>query len=743
MAHDVFVSYSSKDKVIADSIVASLEKNNIRCWYAPRDIKPSDDWGEAISQAIESSKVFLIIFSGHANHSQHVLDELLYAITEERAILPYRIENLEPKGAMRLHLSSRHWLDAYDPSWEPYLKKLILNVSNILDSDISESDIELDEAIGKQIQKGKKKELSIAVSIIVIIAVIIAGWFAFPFLFPSEDIAEVTGTTTNLTTSTQTQTVKSTETTPTTEPIARDGQLNLALTENFNNLDPGILTNKSHAIVVNNLFMTLVKYDPVSSQLLPAAAESWSISLDGRFYTFKIREDIPWVHHSLGGKTEQVLDENGEPRYVTAQDFVHTIRYLCNPNSESYVPEKISGCLDVISYEDPQNIPEDLFIGIGAKAISDHELLIELKEPSSAFLTTISFSELAPRPSWAIEKYGNAWTNPGNIHTNGYYVIDQVQLGESLTLIRNELLPEDLAGSGNIGTIHVRLDIPIEEQYELWKNGELDISPIPEDFIKEHKKTYPDNILSGEIESWTYFDLNTNKEPFNNIHVRHAFAAALDKQALIDNYLAETAIVLNNMSISSRDIASPDVELKSVTYDPQNAQKELAEAGYPNCQGFPTIKFFNITQLIQFPEQALRDWEIALGCPENTILYNHETWNTEETDLVLWGWGDISLVDHNNRYDFHIWCQNTGTNSFYRECNEIDDLIVEARQIINLDDRTNMNAQIEEALFGSDGLFPIIPLFSKRTYYAINESVEINTFSNNFYDWHIEMESQP
>lgn len=117
MAHDVFVSYSSKDKAIADTIVAAMENNHIRCWYAPRDIQSSEDWGTAVTSAIDGSRVFLLIFSGNANQSQRVLDELNFAISQQIVIFPFRVENLEPHGAMKLHLSSRHWLDAYDPSW--------------------------------------------------------------------------------------------------------------------------------------------------------------------------------------------------------------------------------------------------------------------------------------------------------------------------------------------------------------------------------------------------------------------------------------------------------------------------------------------------------------------------------------------------------------------------------------------------------------------------------------------------
>jgi len=178
MAFDVFVSYSTKDKAITDTIVSSMEQNQIRCWYAPRDIKPSEDWAKAISNAIEQSKVFLLIFSGNSNQSQRVLDELNLAISQEITILPFRIENLEPDGAMRLHLSSRHWLDAYDPSWESHLKKLIHTVSATLETTITAEDIELPTVFRRK-QKIRKnaRVWRIAAGMIVTATVILIGWY--------------------------------------------------------------------------------------------------------------------------------------------------------------------------------------------------------------------------------------------------------------------------------------------------------------------------------------------------------------------------------------------------------------------------------------------------------------------------------------------------------------------------------------------------------------------------------------
>ena len=185
MAHDVFVSYSSKDKTIADAIVAALENNQIRCWYAPRDIKPSEDWGNAITSAVESCKVFLMIFSGNANHSQRVLDELNYAISQQTVILPFRVENLEPIGAMKLHLASRHWLDAYDPSWHSHIKKLVKAVSDNLQKAIEEQQIVMPAGMEKKSAQQQKQLTRILAGVALGAAIITAGWFGWSSLNPA------------------------------------------------------------------------------------------------------------------------------------------------------------------------------------------------------------------------------------------------------------------------------------------------------------------------------------------------------------------------------------------------------------------------------------------------------------------------------------------------------------------------------------------------------------------------------
>lgn len=182
MPHDVFVSYSSKDKAVADTIVAELEQKNIRCWYAPRDIKPGADWGDAIAEAISKSKLFIIIFSSHSNRSQRVLDELNMAITKEAKILPFRIEKLDPSGAMFLHLASRHWLDAYTPSWKEYIDELVLSVQNNIGLPFTEGDATQTRAVAKT-RKPKRTAAWILSAGAFLLLLVLALVLGFPELF--------------------------------------------------------------------------------------------------------------------------------------------------------------------------------------------------------------------------------------------------------------------------------------------------------------------------------------------------------------------------------------------------------------------------------------------------------------------------------------------------------------------------------------------------------------------------------
>ncbi|HVP85754.1 MAG TPA: toll/interleukin-1 receptor domain-containing protein [Rhizomicrobium sp.] len=133
MAHDVFISYSSKDKPAADAACAVLESKGVRCWIAPRDITPGADWGESIVDAIHSSRAFLLIFSGNANTSQQIKREVERAVNRGLPVIPMRIENVLPAKSLEYFLSTPHWLDAFTPPLQQHLDYLSDVIRAVLD----------------------------------------------------------------------------------------------------------------------------------------------------------------------------------------------------------------------------------------------------------------------------------------------------------------------------------------------------------------------------------------------------------------------------------------------------------------------------------------------------------------------------------------------------------------------------------------------------------------------------------
>jgi hypothetical protein len=124
LAYDVFISYSSKDKNVADAVCHGLESRKIRCWIAPRDVQPGMQFEDAIFKAIEESKLFVLIYTGNSNSSLHVENELRIAWKKGMPIIPFRLEDIQPNHVIDYYISSRHWLDAIDPPLENNIRKL-------------------------------------------------------------------------------------------------------------------------------------------------------------------------------------------------------------------------------------------------------------------------------------------------------------------------------------------------------------------------------------------------------------------------------------------------------------------------------------------------------------------------------------------------------------------------------------------------------------------------------------------
>jgi|SRR5208283_4803095 len=197
MGKDVFISYPSARNEIATATCAALEKNGITCWMAPRDILPGMTYADALIQAIDSSKVVVLVYSSETNASPHILREVERAVHNNIPIIPVRVDNSDPSNAMLYYISTPHWLDAFVPPFEQHLDRLVKTVKQHLEN-LSEKSAQtsvthqpIPPISGKENIKAPSPVLTskntmlipLAIAIIVIIGVIVV--VIFPHLYPS------------------------------------------------------------------------------------------------------------------------------------------------------------------------------------------------------------------------------------------------------------------------------------------------------------------------------------------------------------------------------------------------------------------------------------------------------------------------------------------------------------------------------------------------------------------------------
>lgn len=550
--------------------------------------------------------------------------------------------------------------------------------------------------------------------------------------------------------------------TATAEPMAAEPvTLNLANTSDIPDLDPQVAEDVTSINQIENLFVHLTNYDLETSEVVPEAATSWTVNDDGLTYTFTLRTDIPWVKHNpVTGETTQEVDADGNPRFVTASDFVFGIKRACDPNIGSYyssvIAPQIKGCADVLNYEDPTNVPQELIDAIGVSAPADDTLVINLEFPAGYFLSMSPMWTLTATPSWAIEEFGENWVEAGNIVTNGRYVLHEWVHGVRWQLWRNPLTPDDLVGTGNVEQIVVNVVPDPSTAYSLWLNNEIDISAIPTAELDSQLAEFPDETDQIADLAVFYIAFAYDKPPFDDVRVRRAFSAAFDRKTYVED-------VFHNQGLPMRHFAppgifgAPPIDEVGVGFDPEFAQQQLADAGYPNCEGFPQVSLLGYTgqNTLDWIEFAQANWSENLGCDPDLIRIEQlsfadllaatkaEVPSSDRPHMWTLGWGP-DYADENNWVGDVLWCENSA-NRMKRPCTETDDLIVQAREEADPAVRQQLYRQVEENFFGPEGETPFAPIYLRIFYQARHSWVDriYALFGGHqYYNWSLDWDAK-
>lgn len=296
-------------------------------------------------------------------------------------------------------------------------------------------------------------------------------------------------------------------------------------------LDPHKTSTVYEAHILRDLFEGLVMQD-AKANLIPGAAESWTISDDGKVYTFKLRPGAVW--------------SNGDP--VTADDFVYSFRRLEDPATGAEYASMlyvIKGAEDVNS---GKGKPED----IGVKAIDPNTLEITLVDPTPYFLEMLTHQATYPVNKASIEKLGDDWIKPGNLVSNGAFTLAEFVPNDHIRLVKNPKF-HDAANVALDAVVYY----PTEDRSTAVKRfeaGELDSNDdIPTEQLAELKAKFGDAIHIAPYLGTYYYAMKWDKEPWNNVKLRQAISMAIDR-----DFLAEK--VWNNSMIPAYGMVPPGIE---------------------------------------------------------------------------------------------------------------------------------------------------------------------------------------
>ncbi|MBN1966228.1 MAG: hypothetical protein JW910_16390, partial [Anaerolineae bacterium] len=244
----------------------------------------------------------------------------------------------------------------------------------------------------------------------------------------------------------------------------------------ISSLDPQRATDSLSIDYLENLFLGLTDFHPVTAELRGEMATAWEYDAETYTWTFTLRDDVPWVRYDPVAGEAEVL------RMVTANDFVTGIHRACDPNNPSLYAEvvavNIAGC-DTVFHTDPADFTPEMFDQVGVSAPDDTTLNITLRGSIGYFFSMSGMWILRAVPGEVIEELGDDWTQPGNIVTNGTFMLAEWERGVRRVLLRNPYLPADLQGPGNLGRI---IDTVIEDggtYYALYQDNQVDQAGVP------------------------------------------------------------------------------------------------------------------------------------------------------------------------------------------------------------------------------------------------------------------------
>jgi oligopeptide transport system substrate-binding protein len=513
-------------------------------------------------------------------------------------------------------------------------------------------------------------------------------------------------------------------------------------------LDPSLTETSSSIEILSQMYLGLTAQDEETAELLPGISTGWEVDEETGVFTFHLMENVPWVHYNPDtGEVEQSMDADGNPRYVTANDFVYGWeRALSAETASPYNYVLIPYVVGAAEY----SAGEAGFEGVGIKAVDDWTLEITAPE-AVAFAPAIYGMWMAwPLPSWTIEENGADWTEGGMFDSYGPFALQEWAHDESVTLIKNPFWPgNEVAPQATLDNVVFRFLDPATQLAE-YEAGTMDAVAPP---TEELPRVMADPVLGAELTigkgSCTYFvGFDNHEAPFDNAHLRRALSFAIDRQSIVDNVTRGGQIPAQWFSLPGLN-AAPTLETNpdlGVHYDVELAQAELALAledlGLSSAAELPpfTISYNESSGHTAIMTAIQQMWTDNLGVTAQLSPLDPSTYFagiSEEAPMIFRaGW----CQDYNdaNNFLYDVMRSDSEQNDSGFSNAEFDALVDQARVLTDSDERRELYAQAEDILVNQQA--GIAPIYWYTTVQMTKPYVE-RTFSvigqEQYADWDV------
>ncbi len=451
-------------------------------------------------------------------------------------------------------------------------------------------------------------------------------------------------------------------------------------------LDPVMAGGATTRCVIQHLFSGLVELTPDLS-IVPDVAQSWELTAEGRRYTFYLRDDVVW----------------GDGQPVTAHDFEYAWQRVLDPANSSPGASLLSEIAGAKAFHQGQGGWAD----VGIKALDESTLRVELEGPLAYFLQLLVCANAYPVPRHVVQAWGEAWTEPGKMVTNGPFCLESWAQNESIALRRNPKYHGRCRG--NVQRVELSL-LSIEQRLAtalgLYEQDGLDVMDLNLLSVQEGTRArhqHAGDCLTTPSLGTFYLAFNPGRSPLDDSRVRQAFALASDRERLADELWrgdrsAHTGgLVPPGMPGHSPEIAMP--------YDPEQARRLLADAGYAGGRGMPELDALAPVGFDPYVEALAGQWRANLGVEVECKVVSWDDFAQRKQRELPHLWPELWVADYPDPDNFlrlgmrqiaHLW----GNRAY-------DGLVERARRLADQAQRMRLYNEADRMLMQEAVVMPL------------------------------------